>query len=166
MAEETNIPEKNIVIQGVTEDKITVLVDGKTQEIEKKLDVLQALMEQMAAKSVQTAGNIYNIGSITNANFGFIAGQAGKEKSLPAELAENLVGEGNNWTQSLRQELVKQPALEYFSELRLAGGDLFAKNGYRSRPGKKPAAPLFYGRSLAGILTLSLLYSNGTGAAT
>jgi hypothetical protein len=108
MAEETNIPEKNIVIQGVTEDKITVLVDGKTQEIEKKLDVLQALMEQMAAKSVQTAGNIYNIGSITNANFGFIAGQAGKEKSLPAELAENLVGEGNNWTQSLRQELVKQ----------------------------------------------------------
>ena len=98
----------NIVIQGVTENKITLLIDGKTQEIDKKLDALQALMEQMAAKSVQSANNIYNIGSITNANFGYMVGQAGKDKSLPSELVQNLVGEGNTWTQSLRQELVKQ----------------------------------------------------------
>lgn len=108
MPDQINIDEKNIVIQDVTEKTITVVVDGKAQEIEKKLDVLQALMEQMAAKSVQSANNIYNIGSITNANFGFIAGQAGHDKSLPTELAQNLVGEGNTWTQSLRQELVKQ----------------------------------------------------------
>jgi hypothetical protein len=108
MADSANTEEKSIVIQGVTGDKITVLVDGKAQEIDKKLDALQALVEQMAAKSVQTAGNIYNIGSITNANFGFIAGQAGHDKALPAELAQNLAGEGNGWIQSLRQELVKQ----------------------------------------------------------
>jgi hypothetical protein len=108
MAEPVNTEEKNIVIQGVTDDKITVVVEGKVLEIDKKLDVLQSLMKEMAAKSVQTAGNIYNIGSITNANFGFIAGQAGHSKSLPAELAQNLAGEGNGWIQSLRQELLKQ----------------------------------------------------------
>jgi hypothetical protein len=108
MPEPINTDEKNIVIQGVTEKSITVTVDGKTQEIEKKLDALQAFLEQMAAKSVQSANNIYNIGSITNANFGFLMGQAGHDKSLPSELAQNLVGEGNTWTQSLRQELVKQ----------------------------------------------------------
>ena len=108
MADPTNTTDKNIVIQDVTEKTITVVVDGKTQEIEKKLDVLQTLMEQMAAKSIQSANNIYNIGSITNANFGFLMGQARHDKSLPAELAQNLVGDGNTWTQSLRQELVKQ----------------------------------------------------------
>ena len=95
MADTINTEEKNIVIQGVTDKTITVVVDGKTQEIQKKLDVLQSLMEQMAAKSVQSANNIYNIGSITNANFGYLMGQAGSDKSLPSELAQNLVGDGN-----------------------------------------------------------------------
>ena len=87
--------EKNIVIEGVTEKTIKVIVDGKTQEIDKKLDVLQALMEQQAAKSVQAASNIYNIGNITNANFDFLIGQAGHDKTLPSQLAQSLVGEGN-----------------------------------------------------------------------
>ncbi|MEO8174596.1 MAG: hypothetical protein ABI581_15990 [Sediminibacterium sp.] len=95
----------NIIIQGVTDSFITVNVNGQSQEIEKKLDALQRLMEQMAVKSVQSANNTYNIGSITNANFGYLVGQAGHDKSLPSELAENLVGEGNGWIQSLRQEL-------------------------------------------------------------
>jgi len=108
MADNLNTKEKNIFLQGVTDKTITILVDGQTQEIEKKLDTLQALMEQMASNSIQSANNIYNIGSITNANFGYLMGQVGLEKSLPTELANNLVGEGNGWTQSLRQELVKQ----------------------------------------------------------
>jgi hypothetical protein len=98
----------NIIIQGVNESSITVNINGQSQEIEKKLDALQTLMEQMAVKSVQSANNIYNIGSITNANFGFLMGQAGHDKALPSELSQNLVGNGNTWTQSLRQELVKQ----------------------------------------------------------
>ena len=98
----------NIIIQGVTESTITVNINGQSKEIDKKLDVLQSLMEQMAVKSLQSADNIYNIDTITNANFGFLMGQAGHNKSLPAELAQNLVGDGNTWTQSLRQELVKQ----------------------------------------------------------
>jgi hypothetical protein len=98
----------NIIIQGVTESSITINVNGQSKEIDKKLDVLQALMEQMAVKSLQSANNVYPISSITNANFGFLMGQAGRDKSLPSELAQNLVGDGNTWTQSLRQELVKQ----------------------------------------------------------
>ncbi len=95
----------NIIIQSVTDSSITVNVNGQSQEIEKKLDALQALMEQMAVKSVQSANNIYDRSTITNANFGYLVGQAGHDKSLPSELAENLVGEGNGWIQSLRQEL-------------------------------------------------------------
>jgi hypothetical protein len=108
MANLTNTNNGNLVIQGVTDDKITLLIDGKTQEIEKKLDVLQALMEQMATKSIQSANNIYNISSITNANFGFVMGQAGSDKTLPSVLAKNLIGEGNGWIESLKQALVKQ----------------------------------------------------------
>lgn len=95
----------NIIIQGVTDSSITVNVNGHSQEIEKRLDVLQALMEQMSVKSIQTASNLYNIGNITNANFGYLVNQVGRNKSLPSELAENLVGEGDGWIQSLRLEL-------------------------------------------------------------
>lgn len=95
----------NIIIQGVTDSSITVNVNGQTQEIEKKLDALQALMKQMAVKSVQSANNIYDRSTITNANFAYLVGQAGHDRSLPSELADNLVGEGNGWIQSLRQEL-------------------------------------------------------------
>lgn len=62
-------------------------------------------MEEVFAKSVQSSNNNYNIGNINNANFGYLVDQAGHSKSLPSELAENLVGEGNSWIQSLRQEL-------------------------------------------------------------
>lgn len=98
----------NIIIQGVTDSSITLNLNGESKEIEKKLDVLQALMEQMAVQSLQSANNVYNIGSITDANFNFLIGQAGHDKALPSELAQNLIGDGNNWSQSLRQELLKQ----------------------------------------------------------
>ena len=95
----------NIIIQGVTDSSITLNVNGQSQEIEKKLDVLLAFMEQVSAKSVQSSNNNYYIGNINNSNFGYLVDQAGRKKSLPSELAENLVGEGNSWIQSLRQEL-------------------------------------------------------------
>ncbi len=100
--------DNNIVIQGVTASTITVNVDGQTKEIEKKLDVLTAFMEQLSTKSIQAADKKYNIKDITNANFGYLIGQAGREKSLPVELAENLIGEGDGWIESLRQELERK----------------------------------------------------------
>ncbi len=53
MVDTTTTTGNSLVIQGVTDDKITVLVDGKTQKIEKKLNSLQALMQQVATNSVQ-----------------------------------------------------------------------------------------------------------------
>jgi hypothetical protein len=97
-----------VVIQEVKESSITVRVNGEAHEIERKLDVLQALMEKLSVQSLQSAHNIYNIGSITNANFGFLMDRVGQHKQLPDELAQNLVGDGNNWVQSLRQQLLKQ----------------------------------------------------------
>jgi hypothetical protein len=98
----------NIIIQGVSDSSITVNVNGQSLEIEKKLDVLKALMEEMSAKSFQTAGNIYNIGNITNATFGLAMGRAGKDKSLPAELRQDLIGEGDKWIKSLEKALIKE----------------------------------------------------------
>ena len=95
----------NLILQGVTDSSITVNVNGQSKEIEKKLDALQALMEKFETKSIQSADNSYNIGNITNANFSYLVDQVGRTKSLPSELAENLVGEGNGWIQSLRLEL-------------------------------------------------------------
>jgi hypothetical protein len=102
----------NIIIQGVTESTITVNVNGQQKDIEKKLDALQVLMEQMAVKSIQSANNTYNIGTITNVNFGYLMGQAGHDKKLPSDLAQNLVGEGNSWIQSLSRELISKQKVE------------------------------------------------------
>ncbi len=109
MPNETNLQGKhNIVIQGVTDSTITVSTNNETLEILRKLDVFQAFLEKQQAQSIQTADKIYNIGSITNANFEFIVGQSKHKKELPADLALNLVTDENRWVQSLRQELLKQ----------------------------------------------------------
>lgn len=98
----------NIIIQGVSESSITVNVNGQSQEISNKLDALMALLEKQGAQTFQSDDRTYNADTINQANFAFLLGRAGQEKTLPYELAQNLVSDGNNWTQSLRQELVKQ----------------------------------------------------------
>lgn len=100
--------DNNVVIQGVTDSSITVNVNGQTKEIEKKLDVLTAFMERMATKSFQAADRTYSIEAITNANFSYLIGQAGRRKTLPTELAENLIGEGEGWIESLGRELERK----------------------------------------------------------
>ena len=107
MAETTNTTTQKIIIQNVTEDTINILVNGVNQQLQKKLDVLQEFMEKQAAKSIQSANNIYNIGSITNANFGYLMGQAGSEKLLPPVLAQSLVGDNSGWIQSIERQLIK-----------------------------------------------------------
>ncbi|MCF8247218.1 MAG: hypothetical protein K9J37_14685 [Saprospiraceae bacterium] len=109
MTNETNLQgNQNIVIQGVTDSTITLNVNGEVREIFNKLDALQALLEKQQAQSFQTADKIYNIGSITNANFDFVVGQLNFGKALPPDLAQNLITDENRWVQSLRQELLKK----------------------------------------------------------
>jgi hypothetical protein len=112
MENQTHIQgNQNIVIQGVTGSTITVSVDGHLQEVERKLDAVLALLKSKQVCSIQAADKIYNIGSITQANFEMIVGQSAPKPALPADLAQNLIAEDNLWVQSLRQELLKQPGV-------------------------------------------------------
>lgn len=97
---------QNIIIQGVTDSTITLNVNGKEEEILRKLDILQAFLEKLQVNSFQTADKIYNIGTITNANFDFILKQ-NDFQGLPQELKENLLTEAD-WALSLKQELINQ----------------------------------------------------------
>jgi hypothetical protein len=112
MSNETHIQgHQNVVIQSVTGSTITVNIDGQLQEVERKLDVVLALLNSLQAGSIQTADKIYNIGAITHANFEMIVGQSALNLSLPADLAHNLIAGDDRWVQSLRQELLKQPGV-------------------------------------------------------
>jgi hypothetical protein len=98
----------NIVIQGVNESSITVNVNGESQQIHNKLDALKTLLERLSVQSFQTGGKVYNIDAIGPANFDFLVGRSGQDKTLPNELLENLITDKNRWVQSLRQGLLKQ----------------------------------------------------------
>lgn len=100
------IGNNNIVIQGVTDSTITLQIDGKSEEILNKLDALMALLEQRQVQTIQTADKIYNIGSINEANFGFVMGQASYDKKLPSELKEDLLTDKNKWVLGIRQDLL------------------------------------------------------------
>lgn len=102
----------NITILKADENTISLLVNGQLKEIKRELEALKALKEQMAAFSIQSGNNIYTIENITNANFGYLMGQAGHDKKLPSDLAQNLVGEGNSWIQSLSRELIYKQKVE------------------------------------------------------
>lgn len=102
------VGSNNIVIQGVSDSSITVNVNGESQEIHNKLDALKALLEKQSSQTFQTGDKIYNIDTISPANFGFLVGRSGSNKSLPNELLENLITDKNRWVQSLRQGLLKQ----------------------------------------------------------
>ncbi|WP_157961190.1 hypothetical protein [Lutibacter citreus] len=65
-------------------------------------------MKEQSSKSIQTADKIYNIGTITNANFSYLMGQAGHDKSLPGALSENLVGTDDEWIKILGKDLIKE----------------------------------------------------------
>ena len=98
----------NIIIQGVTDSVITVNVNGKNEDILNQLDAMKTLLQKMAVKTFQADDKVYNIDSVSNANFAFLLGRSVQNKKLPNELLENLITDKNRWVQSLRQELIKQ----------------------------------------------------------
>ena len=79
----------NVIIQGTSEGSITLNIGGQIQKVEKKYDTIIELLEKLNVKSIQSADKIYNIGNITNANFGYLVGKAGPDKSLPLTRSEN-----------------------------------------------------------------------------
>lgn len=99
---------EKIKIQGVSEDAITLEVDGEIKQILNRLDALQELLEKQDRKTFQSADKIYNIGTINEANFGYLLDKAAGEKDLPSDLAENIITEDNRWIESIRRELLRQ----------------------------------------------------------
>ena len=109
MSNESNIQgNQNIVLQGVTDSTITVKVDGIPRELERRLESLVGLLEELKAKQLQLEGKQYSIDSFNAENFDFFVEQLRSGRELPPELAENLVTEGNRWVDSLKQELLRQ----------------------------------------------------------
>ncbi|NTW19218.1 MAG: hypothetical protein HGA42_06220, partial [Nostocales cyanobacterium W4_Combined_metabat2_030] len=91
MGNDTDIlGNQNIVIQGTTESTITINVNGEVQQIHNELATLKALLEKNQTQSFQTAQNIYNIGQITEANFGFVTGKKAFNELLTKELINAL----------------------------------------------------------------------------
>jgi hypothetical protein len=62
----------NIVITDVSNSHITANVDGQTLQIRKDIAELRQLLTAQQAQTFQAGGKIYNIGEITEANFGTI----------------------------------------------------------------------------------------------
>lgn len=117
--------ERHIVIQGVSDSSITVNVDGNTQVIQNELARLRELMESLQAKSFQTAEKIYNIGSIGEANFSFVLGQAQSERSLPPQLQDSLCSDQAALVGSLKEELLAQQV-----QVRNSANDIFQYYGW------------------------------------
>ncbi len=95
----------NIVIQGVTDSTIQIQVDGEMREINKRLDDLQELLHSLKSSSFQTANKPYHINTVSPVNFEYIIAKAGHQKTLPLNVAEDIISDDNRWVDSLRQEL-------------------------------------------------------------
>ncbi len=65
----------NIIIQSVTDNSLTLNINGTIQEISNQLADLRGILQGLNAPTVQYADKIYNIEHINEANFGFITGK-------------------------------------------------------------------------------------------
>ena len=98
----------HITLQSVDKEAITLEVNGEIKQILRKLDALKELLKNQQSTSFQTADKIYNIGSINEANFGYLIDKVSSANKLPEELAENIITDDNRWIESVRRELLKQ----------------------------------------------------------
>lgn len=100
--------EQQIVIQNVSDSSITIEVDGHRQEINKRLDDLMELLQDLNAQQFQTAGKAIDRDALSQRNFDFIVEQARADKSLPEDVAEDLIEETAGLIESLKFELQDQ----------------------------------------------------------
>ncbi|MEO1655313.1 MAG: hypothetical protein AAFU64_17340, partial [Bacteroidota bacterium] len=64
-----------IQIQEISEQKISLNIDGEIREIQNQLSELKQLLKEKGAQSIQYAEKIYNIKHINEANFGLLSGK-------------------------------------------------------------------------------------------
>lgn len=100
--------DHNVVIQGISESSITVNVNGEIHTIQRELQELKNVLQQLHAQIFVSAGKTFGVDSLNAGNFDFILEQSRVDKALPSALQEHLITDRNRWVQSLRQELQKQ----------------------------------------------------------
>ncbi len=83
---------QNIIIKEISEDKISLNINGEMREIQNQLSELKSLIASQEGKSVQYAEKIYNIEHINEANFGFITGKKAFNETLTKALIEAIKG--------------------------------------------------------------------------
>jgi hypothetical protein len=81
-----------IILQNVTDNTLTVNVNGAIQEIQNQLQALIDLVHSQQCQSFQYADKIYNIAHINEANFGLMTGQRGFNEILTKQLLTAIDG--------------------------------------------------------------------------
>ena len=77
----------NIVIQGVSDSKITLNINGDTKEIDNKLSEIKELLSQLNEKSFTINNQDFSVDEISEENFGFVTGT----KTFNEELTKRLI---------------------------------------------------------------------------
>lgn len=103
--------DNNVTIQGATGSAITIQVGGQMKEVANTLEALLEVIQNMQAQLLNINGRLLPVASLNPATFQFLMGQPGQGQQLPDELAQNPMGGGNAWVQSLRQELITEQGI-------------------------------------------------------
>ncbi len=82
--------QPKVAIQTVSNDSITLNIDGEIREIQNQLVDLKDLLQNLKVQNVQHADKIYNIEHINEANFGFVTGKKAFNESLTKSLIHSI----------------------------------------------------------------------------
>ncbi len=110
---------QNIIIQDISEEKISLLVNGQVQEIKSQLTDLKALLQSQEGKTIQYAEKIYNIEHINEANFGLLTGKQAFNEALTKNLIEAIVPYSND-AKILVEYMQKQQITDWASQEKYA----------------------------------------------
>lgn len=80
----------NVIIEGITDDTLTLNVNGEVKQIHNQLDELKTMLQNIKVQKVQYAEKIYNIENINEANFGFVTGKKAFNEHLTKSLITNI----------------------------------------------------------------------------
>lgn len=120
----------NVVIQGVTDSKITIINNGVSEEYKNDLSEIKNLLKTLALTTIQVDGRDINIDNVNDSNFGFLMGRVSKSKALPDELKENLITDSNKWMISLQLALKSKGISIKSSNNKIDGGSIFQHFGW------------------------------------
>ncbi len=97
--------DHNIVIQGLTQDGLTLLINGISKQVSNRLDALVELGKKESLKKIRIEGREIELEGLDETNYRYFIDRLTKTRALPDELKENLLTESSQWVGSLEQAL-------------------------------------------------------------